>query len=352
MKVSVLGAGAVGCLIGGLIRRADPAVDLCLMARGEHRERIRQQGAVELRGPWGVDRVPARVGDDWPDIAGSDVVLLTVKSTATDEILRSAAPFLGDAIVVSIQNGINQHVLRRHLPDSQILVGVTAANMSVNEPGCVTLHLAGPTIVGPAVEGLPARDFATAVERLWLPDLPLKWCDPIVSIQYNKITANSLGYVSAMSRSNYTLDCLLQADWRHHVAVPMLREGFRILRAAGIRLKSTPGPSDVLRLRMALRLLDLPLIRRPIQRMIAKHGNPRLVYSVEQDLLKGRLTEIDYVNGEFVRLADLHQVDASLNGLAVDIAHELERRDAPRFLERDEVIRRFREAALGRNGGR
>ncbi|TVP98520.1 MAG: ketopantoate reductase family protein [Planctomycetaceae bacterium] len=351
MKVSVLGAGAVGCLIGGLIRRADPKVELCLMARGEHRDRIREQGGVELRGPWGSDLVPARVGDEWSDIAGSDLVLLTVKSTATDEVLRSAAPFLGAATVVSIQNGINQHVMRRYLPDSQILLGVTTANMSVNEPGCITHHLAGPTVVGPAVEGLPAGGFATTVERLWLPDMPLKWCDPITSIQYNKIALNSLSYVSSMSRSNYTLECLLQADWRHHVALPLLQEGFRILKAAGIRLKSTPGPSDVIRLRLGLRLLDLPLIRRPIERKIAKHGNPRLVFSVEQDLLKGRLTEIDYVNGELVRLAEQHQVDAPLNRLAVEIAHDLERREAPRFLDRDEMIRRFREAA-GKGGGR
>ena len=62
MRVCVLGAGAVGCMMGGLIKRHVPEVELLLIARGEHGERMRQTGEVELRGYWGTHHVPVRVG--------------------------------------------------------------------------------------------------------------------------------------------------------------------------------------------------------------------------------------------------------------------------------------------------
>jgi len=113
------------------------------------------------------------------------------------------------------------------------------------------------------------------------------------------------------------------------------------LNAAGVKLAHVPGPSDVLRLRKALRLLDIPVVRKPVSWLIRKRATPRLIYSVEQDLARGRPTEIDFVNGEIVRLANQHGVDAPLHQLSIDIAHELEQRPSERFLTRNEVIRRF-----------
>ena len=144
-----------------------------------------------------------------------------------------------------------------------------------------------------------------------------------------------------MSRSNFATECLLDPKWRRTIAVPMLAESARVLVAAGIAIAHVPGPSDVLRLRKALKLLENPLARIPISWLIRRRGTPRLIYSVEQDLLRGRPTEIDFVNGEIVRLGKQHGVDAPLHQLSVDLAHELEQRPDDRFLEREDVIRRF-----------
>jgi 2-dehydropantoate 2-reductase len=160
-------------------------------------------------------------------------------------------------------------------------------------------------------------------------------------VQINKISVNSLGYTSALSRSNFANECLMDPRWRRTIAVPMLAESERVLAAAGITIAHVPGPSDVLRLRKALKLLDKPLARYPISWLIRRRGTPRLIYSVEQDLLRGRPTEIDFVNGEIVRLGKQYGVDALLHQLSVDIAHELEQRHEDRFLSRDEVIQRF-----------
>jgi len=351
MKVSVLGAGAVGCMITGLIKRYNPTIDLWLYGRGEHAEAMRRSGTMELRGNWGASRVDVKVCDSISDIAGSDLVLLTVKSTSTDEVMAEAKPYIGKSVLVSLQNGINQHTLKHYLDPTRYFVGITATNMSIESPGVIALHLAGPTIIGPpAADGMnghcDARTYKdpllqSCVNLLSKSRLPMLIHLPIEAMQYNKISVNALGYISALSRSNFATQCLLDPRWRRKVAVPILTESARVMDAAGIQLAHVPGPSDVLRLRNAIKLLDLPIISCPISRLIRKRGTPRLIYSVEQDLLRGRPTEIDYVNGEIVRLGEQHGTAAPLHQLSVDIAHELETRPTDRFLDRDELIERF-----------
>ena len=115
MNVSILGAGAIGSMLGGLIRHRAPDVDVLLVVRGEHGRRIRDSGGVTLEGPWGMRFVSVGSTFDVGDIAGSDLVVVTVKSHNTDAAIEAAAPHLGDATVVSIQNGINYHRVARHV---------------------------------------------------------------------------------------------------------------------------------------------------------------------------------------------------------------------------------------------
>lgn len=344
MKVSVLGAGAVGCMITGLMKKHDPSIDLWLYARGDHAQQMRRTGKMELVGPWGSSQVDVNVCQSIADIANSDLILLAAKSTATEEMMLSAKTAIGKSILVSLQNGINQHTLGRFLDPSQYFVGITATNMSIRSPGVIVLHLAGPTIIGPPQGEAHGGDkpFKPPFLKLLAKSgLPMLGYEPIWEVQFNKISVNSLGYTSALSRSNFATECLLEPEWRRTIAVPMLAESARVLAAAGITIAHVPGPSDVLRLRKAIELLENPLARYPISWLIRRRGTPRLIYSVEQDLLRGRPTEIDYVNGEIVRLGQQHGVDAPLHRLSVDLAHELEQRHEHRFLERDEVIRRF-----------
>ena len=153
MKISVLGAGAIGSLMGGLIKHHDPETEVLLIARGEHGEQMRRQGGVNLQGEWGEWHIPLPVSDSPADIAGSTLVLLTVKSPATEEAICAAKDYLGDATLLSIQNGVNQRTLVRYLAPEQLVMGVTATNMAVSPPGTVSLQRNGPTLLGPSRVG-------------------------------------------------------------------------------------------------------------------------------------------------------------------------------------------------------
>ena len=66
MKVSVLGAGAVGSMFGALLKRDAPDIDVTLIVRGEHGRAIHKRQAVVAEGPWGECSVPVRASFDAP----------------------------------------------------------------------------------------------------------------------------------------------------------------------------------------------------------------------------------------------------------------------------------------------
>ncbi|MFV2066261.1 MAG: ketopantoate reductase family protein [Pirellulales bacterium] len=343
MKVTVLGAGAVGAMLGGLIRQHDAQVDLLLVARGAHAARMRETGHVVLEGSWGAYRPAVRVIEDLSDVAGSDYILLTVKSQDTETVMRQAADFLGQAVVISVQNGINQHVLANYVRPDRLLVGMTATNMAMLEPGAIRLQRNGITVVGPPHSAMPDDILQRATALLQTTALPVEAQRSILGVQYNKLLINTMGYASVLSDANFITDGILNRAWRRAVALPLLAEGLQALDAAGIELGRTPGISDVLRFRRLLYLLDKPLVDRAVHAIVTRRRKSRrIVYSVYQDLLRGRETEIEFINGEIVHLAEFHGGRAPYNRLVVAMVHELEQRAPSSFFSHAEVIDRFR----------
>ena len=70
-----------------------------------------------------------------------------------------------------------------------------------------------------------------------------------------------------------------------------------------------------------------------------------IVFSLYQDLLRGKATEVEYINGEIVRLAETVDSTAPANGEVVRMVRELEQqnRTPPTFFERQQVIDRIKD---------
>ncbi len=111
MRVAIIGAGAIGAYIGGLLARAGK--DVVLFARGPHLAAMREGGVRVV----GEDEFTARpeVTDDIGSIGAADVVMLGVKAHSLPELAPRLAPIIGsDTIVVSTQNGIPWWYFDRH----------------------------------------------------------------------------------------------------------------------------------------------------------------------------------------------------------------------------------------------
>jgi 2-dehydropantoate 2-reductase len=349
MKVSILGAGAIGSMLGGLIKHHEPRAAVLLIVRGEHGREICRHGAVKLDGPWGGRRVPIDASFDVADIADSDFIVVTVKSQDTEQALQAAQPYLGRATVVSIQNGINDEAMGRYVRPERAVMGMTATNMAILEPGAVSLQLDGTTVVGPAPDGSNAEAAREAAALLRKTGLQIDEHPNVLGVRYNKLAINAMGYASCLSASNFITEAVCFRPWRQSVGLPLVEECFAAFLQAGITLAKIPGRPDVARLRRFLRMLDVPLVGSAVGLAARRIYNKKpIVFSLYQDLRRGRTTEVDFINGQVVRLAQRHGGAAPRHALVADMVHELEQRNDACFFAREEVIERFKNLDTAR----
>ena len=225
-------------------------------------------------------------------------------------------------------------------------MGMTAMNVAVTEPGQARLQLKGATVVGANDERSNSQAVATALEILQRTGLHVTEHSNIEGVQFNKLAINAIGYASCLSQSNFISECVCDRAWRHAGGLPLLEECLHVFDRAGVRLAKIPGCPSVYQLRLLFRLMDSPLcgmIVNPAARWL--YERQPIVFSLYQDLLRGKETEVDFVNGQIVRLAAAHGCDAPLNRRVVDMVHELEQREPGRFLTPRDVIDQMTDAA-------
>ena len=345
MKVSVLGAGAIGSMFGGLLQQHSSALEVLLVTRGEHGETISQRGASDLAGPWGKQSVAIQNTQDIAAIADSDYVFLTVKSQGTEAAIRAAQPYLGDATIVSIQNGINDHLLLEYVNPDHLVMGMTATNVALLTPGEVSLQLDGLTVLGPAAScpmGQHVTGATNLLKRIRTAGLKFLAHPNALGMRYNKLTINALGYASCLSASNFITECLCHTTWRQVVGRPIVEECLRVYEAAQIKLEPVPGRSNLVKLQRLMRMLERPVLRGAISFWARQIYNRRpIVFSLYQDLLHGKMTEVEHNNGEDVRLARTARTAAPINQEIGRMVHELESRPDNTFFDRQEVINRL-----------
>lgn len=105
MRLAIVGAGAIGCSIGGHLARAGHEVTL--ICRGAHLAAIRARG-LKLKTHDGSEFVTHPAATDRPEEVGrQDGVILTAKAYSLAELAPRLAGMLGPTTpVVSTQNGV------------------------------------------------------------------------------------------------------------------------------------------------------------------------------------------------------------------------------------------------------
>lgn len=326
-------------MFGGLVKHHAPEVDVVLVARGDHRTKMQQQGGVRLTGPWGSVTAPVTVAESPEQIAGSDVVMLSVKSYATKQALSVASEFLGDATVISMQNGINQHTIMRTVSPRRLVMGMTAASYAVTQPGTVDLRHDDVSIIGPASEETEQSSVQAAAEIMRRSRLKIEIDPHIVGAQYNKLIVNTLGAANSLADADFMRECVLDDRWRNLIALPLQAEALRVLPAAGVELSRVPGGSDVWRFRRMMKTMNVPVVGWILRQVVAAlFRNKQTRFSLRQDLLRGGPTEVDFINGEIVRLAEQAGTAAPYNAKVIELVRQCETQG---LMTKDEVIQIF-----------
>ncbi|MBB6567518.1 2-dehydropantoate 2-reductase [Kribbella sandramycini] len=315
MKIAVYGAGGIGCYVGGRLAAGGAGVTFVGRPRtaavlAEHGLRLTDYLGASL----GVSATDLRYETTPDATADADLVLVTVKSAATataaDELAGVLKP---GAVVVSFQNGIrNGELLRARLAEQTVVTGMVPFNVVNRGDG----HFHQGT------EGLldvQTHDALAAYEDAFiLAGLPLQQHDDILPVQWSKLLLNLNNPVNALSDIPLR-DELSQRAFRRCFAAAQA-EALTLLAGAEIE------PAQILRVPMqrlpsVLRLPDF-LFRRLAAPMLAI--DPLARSSMWDDLEAGRPTEIDYLNGEVVRLAESLGRTAPVNARLVELIRAAE----------------------------
>jgi 2-dehydropantoate 2-reductase len=310
VDVLVMGAGTIGCFIGGSLAAAGVRVAFV--------GRPRVLGALSSRGITLTDLdcisnhvAPGMIqlSEMVPPGIRPGLVLLTVKSGATAE----AATELGASLpagtaVLSLQNGIsNAAVASEIAPALNILPGMVPYNVAEIGPGAFHRGTVGRL----AAKDDPAlRRWVAVFERA---GIPIDLHADLLPIQWGKLLLNLNNPINALSGLPLRQE-LLQRGYRRCLAA-LMDEALNELDMAGIKpaqLAAVPAAKLPGILRLAT-----PLFRLVAARMLRIDAKARS--SMADDLALGRRTEIDALCGEVVRLAKANGSKAPRNAKMVEL---------------------------------
>lgn len=302
--VLVMGAGSIGCFVGGLLAAAGCAVSFV--------GRPRVLGALAERGLSLSDLDGAHhhlpperlaLSAQVPPDARPALVLLSVKSGATAEAAAELGLILPPGtLVLSLQNGIgNAAAAQAAAPGLRVLPGMVPYNVAEVAPGHFHRGTAG---VLAAQDDVGLRPW---VEPWRAAGLPLVLHADLRPVQWGKLLINLNNPVNALSGLPLRAE-LLERGYRRCFAA-LMDEALGVLDAAGI----VPAQVTPVKPRLLPRLLRLPT---PVFRLIAARMlriDAKARSSMADDLAHGRRTEIDALCGEVVRLASASGAKAPMS---------------------------------------
>lgn len=281
LDIAILGAGAMGSLFGGLLAEAGHRVTL-VDIDDAHLDAIRREG-LRLSTDSG-SRVIDNLRTCRPEQAGAAPELLIVftKTLHTDAALASVQPLLGpDTAVLSLQNGLgNVERIGRYVPRERVMVGMTTWPADKSGPGQVSSHGSG-AIHMMSADGKPHAHLRRAVDALNSAGLN-SMADPDVwSAIWEKVAFNAaLNSLCALTRC--TVGELANVPDGVALALKVVAEAAVAARANGIAF-------------------DEARVAGTVRFALANHKAHKP--SMLQDVLAGRKTEVEAINGAIAAAA-------------------------------------------------
>jgi 2-dehydropantoate 2-reductase len=317
MKIAVIGAGAVGSVIGGLLSKAGE--DVTLVGRKLHVDAINQNGLV-LEGESGKTVIPVKAAENLdfkPDLA-----LITAKSQDVESSVRKAQPFLSGALVVTAQNGVqSDDIVAAVLGKENIISSVVLYNCEFLEPGKVSYSklLSKIALLVGEPFGIKGNRLQT-LTALFNKAIPTDISEDIRGAHWTKLLWNLITAVPAVTGLSYQ-------EGNHHpqireLNVNLMKEGLVVVTLAGI--KPAPVPGFPLSFIETIAKTPLSEASSMMKKTIESGGERQTLGSILQSIKRGRSTEVDYMNGEIVTLGKKMGVPTPANSLMVELVHQVE----------------------------
>jgi 2-dehydropantoate 2-reductase len=303
MKITIAGAGAMGCRFGGTLFSAGHDVVL-LDGWDEHVAAI-NSGGLRIDDADGsrLVRVPAK---PFPAVAGpADLVIVFAKATQTAAVAAAAAAAIGPStLVLTLQNGLgNIEALGRYVPETRLLAGTTTFGTELLGPGHIRALGSGETVLGALAAG-PSDHPERIALALSAAGLPTRVAADVLGVIWAKVAFNCV-MNSLCAIASIPVSALALFDGFDALADSILREVAAVASADGVALDTAA----------ALRVMKA-------QFDPAASGDH--LASTLQDLMNGRPTEIAHLNGAIAARATAHGIEAPVNTLISQLVRLLE----------------------------
>ena len=305
MKIAVLGAGSLGCAMGGVLTEAGQQVWL-INRHADRVEQLRRHGL--LMRVDGVDRhVSVRAALRAEEVGPVDLVVVLVKSFHMEQAMAGALALLGpQTAVLSLQNGVgHEDILARHVGRQRVLVGRTYVGGSPLGPGHVIAGYRGKDTHIGELDGAVSQRVQRIAQVFNAAGLQTLVSENILGTVWDKLLINvATGAITALTGLSYGQ--LYAQPQLQALGVAAVEEAMAVARAQGIALSIT----DAL--------------------LAWTQAGAGLGYdfktSMLQSLEKGSVTEIDYVNGAVVALGERLGVPTPVNRSLVALVKGVESR--------------------------
>lgn len=302
MRLAVLGAGAIGSLIGGLL--SEVGEDVTLIGRRAHIRAIRSQG-LRIDGVMGRKKIrvkaevaPSRVGE-------TDIVLCTVKAYDTRKAAADAKPLMGkESIFLCMQNGLDvEKEAAQEISVEKIGRGITSNGAQFIKPGYVRHTGLGDTIIGYPNEKWRPR-IAELAKAMSSAGLPATVTEKIHEIVLSKVLVNvginALGAITHLRNGELVKSTLLKDLMKSTV-----EEALRVAE------------------KLEISIIDEDIVEKTFNVAEATGTNKN---SMLQDVEKGKRTEIDFINGAIVRIGEDIGVPTPINYTLTTLVKGIEHR--------------------------
>ncbi len=282
MKVAVVGPGALGTFLAGIIGQYE---DVLLLGRIDH-----EIQRISIRGRTSVES-DIRYTTDIERLADCRYILLCTKSYDTRQAMGSICEQIDDdARVVSLQNGLkNERIISRYVAKDRVIGGVTSHGVTYESPGNVFHAGEGETYLGLYPGGVDGSvdEFASLLRN---GGLEVTTVDNIYSYIWQKVIVNaSINPLTALT--GLKNGALLEHGDLNELMKAVCEESYRVAREE----TDLPGKHP----------LD------EVETVASRTAENRS--SMLQDIERDRRTEIDCINGAIVDVGAKVGVDTPLN---------------------------------------
>lgn len=294
MKIAIAGAGALGCRFGSMLHEAGNEV-LLIDNWKEHIVSIQTKGLEVLteRGSH-FDFISAALPSE--SKGEFDLIIILTKAMQTAEMMRSCQHLINEnTYILTLQNGLgNTEILEQYVSKNQLIAGVTTFGSRLLGPGKIQALGSGVTEIM-KVDRLKTLELINIDKAMSEAGMNSTVSPNVLISIWNKVAINCTLNTLCTLVSSPIID-LAHYNGIEEVMKGIVTEIVEVAEAEKVQLNGD-------KIMETLQELFDP----------AKTGNH--LPSMLQDMQNGRKTEIEYLNGAIVKIAEKHNISVPNNRL-------------------------------------